>query len=95
MPEQNETSFDDDDKLQELIAQILNTRDTLAQWQAIDELEAYAFQRYCRKPYLPRCEPQYCAYRATDTCPYFRLLAYLYEKSGIVPIRHQVHRTNE
>jgi hypothetical protein len=40
----------------------------------INEASELIFKEYCQKPYLNRCEPEFCSIRILGECKYFEEL---------------------
>ena len=51
--------------------------------QCARKANEYVFKKFCLKSYLDSCEPEYCTYRVTDTCPYLIAISYISEDMGI------------
>ena len=39
-----------------------------------DDLTRRLFKKYCIKPYLKECEPEFCSARISNTCKFIALL---------------------
>ncbi|WP_010250982.1 hypothetical protein [Acetivibrio cellulolyticus] len=84
-----EKFISNDIKTQELISSILKHNNENIMMK-IKELNNYLFKELCLKEYLDECEPEYCSFRLSNTCPYVVIIKLMYSKYKINLIKETV-----
>lgn len=86
-----ENILKNDIELNTLIQKVENTQKIDELKDNIQELKSYCFSKYCLKPYLSECEPEYCVYRLQDRCHYVHLVRHLSSEHRIDILRGTIN----